>query len=308
MPAFQARRCAITFWSPPDFKEDSRIQYFISGKEICPETKKQHYQSYIEFTKRLTLKVIKDIICDNKANILKCKGSAKQNIAYCKKDGDIYREFGTPKQQGKRNDINAACKVIQTLKRPRDGFDDDVVRPLMAKYPKFYAGYFRHTHRYTEEFKAKAPWQEEIMLLVTDDPLERKIHWYWSDAGKMGKTTVAKALIDHHDACLLGTGHNNVLYAYDSQPVAVFNIPRDVELEHIPYTAMELLKDGAYFVGKYDSHFKRFKPPHVIVFANFPPHKDKLSKDRLIVTCVDSEEAIKAREQAQFNSHFPMPQ
>lgn len=289
MPSkLRLRRAALTFYSKPDFKEHKDILYFVAGEEICPKTKKTHWQSYVSLTKPYPLSSLKKLLDDQKVHVEKCKGNEQQNITYCKKDGNIYREFGTPKEQGKRMDILAACSVISTLKRPRDGYDVDEIIPIMAKYPKFYAGYFRHTHQFSEAFTPKAPWQEEIWMISDDEPIPRVIHWYWSRKGNMGKTTVAKALLDHRDACLLGTGHNNVLYAYKHEPCCVFNLPRDTSDEHIPYKAMELLKDGAYFVGKYDSHFKRFKPPHVFVFANVPPTPGKLSEDRLLVTNVDN--------------------
>jgi len=154
---FRARRCAITFWSPPDFKEDEGIHYFLSAEEICPDTKKVHYQSYIEFSKQLSLTAIKKLINDDKANILKCKGNTQQNIEYCKKGEQtkeewtrlrskgpnygknlkLYREFGTPKQQGKRTDILELRDHFKQGKRLRDAVLDDSMCRTVAKHPKF---------------------------------------------------------------------------------------------------------------------------------------------------------------------------
>jgi len=44
---------------------------------------------------------------------------------------------------------------------------------------------------------------------------------------------------------------------------------------------MEELKDGVLFSGKYESKTKIYDIPHVIVFANFLPKENALSKDRL---------------------------
>lgn len=138
MPSkFRARRCAITFWSPPDFKEDEGISYFVSGKEICPDTKKVHYQSYIEFSKTMSLTAIKKLVNDDTVHVEKCKGNAKQNIAYCKKDGNIYREFGEPKQQGKRTDILDLRDHFKNGKRLREAVLDDSMCRTVAKHPKF---------------------------------------------------------------------------------------------------------------------------------------------------------------------------
>lgn len=301
------RRFALTFFTPPDFDIVDSIGYFLSAEEKCQTTGNIHWQSYIEINKIMGLSAIKQTVNDQKVHVEVCKGNQKKNIDYCKKGEQshaewvahgihgpnygknlkIYREFGAPKEQGQRTDINQACEIIKTLKRPRDGYECEFVRPIMAKYPKFYEGYFRHTHVYTEPYNPRTPWQREVIEIVSGEPYERKIHWYWSEKGRMGKTTLCRALVDHHGACFLGTGHNNVLHAYKEEPVAVFNFPRDTDQEHVSYTAMESLKDGIYFSPKYDSHFKRFKPPHVFVFCNFAPDESKLSPDRLIITNVD---------------------
>ena len=46
------------------------------------------------------------------------------------------------------------------------------------------------------------------------------------------------------------------------------------------YSAIESLKDGLLFSGKYEGGVKLFPPPHVVIFANFLPDMTKLSIDR----------------------------
>ena len=71
--------------------------------------------------------------------------------------------------------------------------------------------------------------------------------------------------------------------------VYVFNIPRLYE-EHFNYGALESIKDGIIFSGKYTSvTFPLPTPNKVFVFANFPPDRTKLSADRWAVTHLNAE-------------------
>lgn len=137
MPAKQARRYALTFYSPPDFEFDSKsTRYFVSGKEVCPETKRVHYQSYIELFKPVSIKKLKDIVDDNKVHAESCKGSPGQNVEYCKKDGCLYREEGTVSNPGKRNDLVSLREHFKSHKKLKTAIEsDDLIGPV-ARYPR----------------------------------------------------------------------------------------------------------------------------------------------------------------------------
>ena len=51
---------------------------------------------------------------------------------------------------------------------------------------------------------------------------------------------------------------------------------------------MESFKNGRFFSPKYGSCLKRFKPPHVVVFANYMPDLEKLSMDRWDIMDLDN--------------------
>lgn len=63
----------------------------------------------------------------------------------------------------------------------------------------------------------------------------------------------------------------------------IFHFTRTQE-QYISYEALESVKDGIFFSGKYESKQCIFNSPHVIVFANFPPDKNNLSLDRWKIT------------------------
>lgn len=124
-------------------------------------------------------------------------------------------------------------------------------------------------------------WQQEVMDIIVGEPDGRTIHWYWEAEGNKGKTVLAKHLALKHNACILGNGRKtDIAHAVDSGArIVCFVLPRDVE-GRIAYGAIEQICDGLIFSGKYKSGTKIFDPPHVFVFANFPPEKEKMSEDR----------------------------
>ena len=63
------------------------------------------------------------------------------------------------------------------------------------------------------------------------------------------------------------------------QPPIVFNLTR-AGYDKIDYVALESVKDGIFMSGKYESGMVIYNCPHLVVFANLPPHRDQLSEDR----------------------------
>ena len=55
---------------------------------------------------------------------------------------------------------------------------------------------------------------------------------------------------------------------------------------------MEAIKNGCFFSGKYESGMVRFNSPHILVFANEPPERTKLSQDRWCVFALRDESEV----------------
>jgi hypothetical protein len=68
----------------------------------------------------------------------------------------------------------------------------------------------------------------------------------------------------------------------DAPRIIIFDIPR-VNEGGVSYQAIEKLKNGYFFSGKYESGMCRFNSPHLIIFSNDPPVMEKLSEDRWVV-------------------------
>lgn len=131
------------------------------------------------------------------------------------------------------------------------------------------------------------PWQKEIVELVQTKPDERTIYWYYDTKGCCGKTSLAKHLkIKYLNKLLYANGNSKdvlcgLKFKLESHDVKViiFGLTRGDEYK-VSYKALEIVKDGIGFSGKYESGDFLINPPHVIVFANFEPDTNMLSKDR----------------------------
>lgn len=141
---------------------------------------------------------------------------------------------------------------------------------------------YQHSRNASFEFPSGEPytWQQKVIEFLTQKPDNRTVHWFTDYLGGSGKSDLSNWLIAHRNAFLCDSGgQKDIAFAYDNQPIVIFDLSRDME-DYCPYRVMEAFKNGRMFSAKYQSCLKTFKPPHVIVFANFPPKKEKLSMDR----------------------------
>lgn len=124
-------------------------------------------------------------------------------------------------------------------------------------------------------------WQKKIRDECLKKPNDRTINWIWEEKGNRGKTQFCKYMAINHKAIILGNGaFKDIAQALPNHPkIILFNITRDLE-ERFNYSAVEAIKDGIIFSGKYESKTKIFNSPHVYIFANFKPRLDAMSEDR----------------------------
>lgn len=135
-------------------------------------------------------------------------------------------------------------------------------------------------------------WQREMHNILKDGPPDgRHIIWFWGrdtegGHGKEGKTIFACWLATNMQALFLNNaGTNNIAYSYDEakHKIVLFDLTKSSE-DRVNYTAMEALKNGAIYSGKYHSNPKvGGTRPWVIVMSNHPPAKDALADDRFWV-------------------------
>lgn len=138
-------------------------------------------------------------------------------------------------------------------------------------------------------------WQTSVMNIIATEPDERTIHWYWENTGGVGKTALCKYLVVKHAALML-TGKSNDMYHMISKfpgkrKLFLIDVPRSAQ-DYINYGAIEQIKNGLIFSGKYEGAQLVFNSPHVFVFANQPPNYDMMSRDRWNVVCINDDDGI----------------
>lgn len=259
-----------------------------------------HLQGYVELKNAKTLLTLKKIL--KRAHLEVRRGSQKSNLDYCSKSDTKTGEpvtFGEPSKQGERTDIQTYIEMVE------NGHSDyDILKAMpntYAKYPDL-----------PEKIRAILPqkiksiieyphtWQEEVLNIIKQKPDQRKIHTYIDPRGGMGKTELCKYLIQHHNAFYAKGKSSDILYAFSKNitKIIVFDIPRSTEF--ISWDAIESLKNGLYMNTKYHSRMVSFEVPHIFLFMNNEPPKEKLSLDRWdIHYCHPDDDPIIIEEKAK---------
>lgn len=136
------------------------------------------------------------------------------------------------------------------------------------------------------EDKTLFEWQQRIVDIITGPVDDRKVYWFWDPIGGVGKSKFCLHCILKYGAVVYDSGKKDILYAHKDHEVVFFDLSRTVE-GFVSYDAIEQLKKGFCFSGKYESGMKIYPVPHIIIFANFPPDTSKLSADRWVVELIE---------------------
>ena len=134
-----------------DVINNSRLSYIVAGLEVCPDTGKLHYQMYMEFDEKVTVRQIKNMLRDKSAHVEQRYGSAAEAIEYCKKEGKWF-EHGRRKNPGERTDLQ---DVYASLKVGRSLLD------IIEEHPGTYIRYFKGIERVQDIFRRKMQKLEE---------------------------------------------------------------------------------------------------------------------------------------------------
>jgi hypothetical protein len=292
------RQRDICFTSFQDEKPNfhSTLTYLVFQREKCPTTGKEHWQGFAQAkNQKASFKAWQKAIGDPKAHCEKRWGTATQARDYCmakqwpdketkemKDKGQIpgtmeeHGDFDPKENEGKRNDLEEARQLILGKRRWQDVVNDPDVQPVLARSMQWAKAVF--TNKPPTKMAAPAEWREwqkELLATISEEADDRSIHWFYDPECGAGKTTMTKFLVRNHGAVVLSGKTADVLNGYDDQPIVIFDIPKDAQSgdkDFIPYGAIEKIKDGTFYSGKYEGqmHIRDYEA-HVIVFANCLP-------------------------------------
>lgn len=172
-----ARHWCFTSFEQTDIDEENKhFRYCIQGIEICPKTKRQHMQGYIELKSPVRMSTVKKIIGSESAHLEPRVKSREQARDYCKKEGN-FKEYGIWElEQGKRNDL---LKVYQNIK------DGKKITEIMDSNPSEYIKYSRGI--------------DKMHSLLQKPKVEEKNNYFLYGKSGSGKTRTVYTLHDVND-------------------------------------------------------------------------------------------------------------
>lgn len=133
----RSRNWCFTGFVKPEPTLD-KVQYMVYQKELCPTTKREHWQGYAEFDSKQSMRGVKLIFNDQKLHLEKRKGSQEQAREYCMKiDTRIEEpyEYGEMKDQGHRSDLDQIWEDVNngdTMKEILNNHKGNALRCIHA--------------------------------------------------------------------------------------------------------------------------------------------------------------------------------
>jgi len=260
------------------------FDYIVFGREHG-DSGTPHLQGFLCLKVKLRLNNVKALPGFQRAHLEVSRGTPKEASDYCKKDGD-FEEYGTlPDGQGRRSEFDTLKEWIKE-QDPAPSHRD-----LAENFPSLWGRYRSAVLSFLELFGRKPtlvdgplrPWQNALNDIIIQDPDDRKIIFVVDPDGNRGKSWLIRYWFStRDDVQRLSVGkRDDLAYAIDeSKSLFVFDIPRG-QSEYLQYCILEQLKDRMIFSPKYDSRTKILsKTPHVVVFMNEDPDRNKMSRDR----------------------------
>lgn len=199
-----------------------------------------HLQGYVEFSKRLTMSNVHDILGSRLA-LLVTKGSGKQNRQYCSKTREtddianpVFHECGALRNQGKRNDLNEIRAELE------DGATmQQIAQTHFGNWVRYRASFQAYrTLLRQKELTIKHPLESFPVGWRNDTYNWNKTQIFWGES-QIGKTCFAMALLGPRT---LMVSHTDDLIQFDESihDAILFD---DMDFKHFPKTAQIHLMD-----------------------------------------------------------------
>ncbi len=178
MPNGCKNYCGTSFQEEEPRFEENECSYLVYQREAAGSTGREHWQFYVEFKKRTTIRAARDILRTPGAHLESRRGTPKQASDYCQKietrlvntEPVVHGEISLG--QGARNDIIALRDAIRGADSIRDLLDDNANVSSFARYGRFAERVWA-----AHEEKLAEPWRT----------VHVSVYWGKSGAGKTKK-------------------------------------------------------------------------------------------------------------------------
>lgn len=198
----------------------------------------------------------------------------------CENDEERIKELSSGDQAFDPIKFNQALVLARTLGPTQEMIEEK--KNKMALHPR----------------EMSHPWQKRLISYLSKPPTGRYVLWIYDPTGGCGKSTFIKSMKTWYPqqvakvamAKVADLAHGLRKKMECSNPwngnalmidIAKSADPAFKDRENVSmYEIIENLSNGELFAGKYDSTDLSWAPGHVIVFANWLPSFNGLSKDR----------------------------
>lgn len=179
------------------------VRYLLCGAEVCPTTKRYHWQGYIELVKAVDLSTVKKILDCNHVHLEPRRGTQEQAVAYCKKEdtgvqdddsSKLLFEWGEMAQNGVRGQASKNKNYAAVLEMPTYQEAVEKLRELEpSDYVRFHASVKSGLMAHYAKRKVFIRPPESFNTPLISDAILSKRAVVLSGLSGAGKTAYAKA-------------------------------------------------------------------------------------------------------------------
>lgn len=158
-------------------------------------------------------------------------------------------------------------------------------------------------------------WQKYLTGELSATPHPRHIIWYVDFIGGCSKSLFCKyRAVTYGDAFLTQIGSpTHAATVIDSaiksgwdRGVVFFDLPRGTKNDKDLYISLEMFKNGFFNTIKYQGKVVIFDNPHIVIFSNFFPDLNTMSRDRWIVRDITPYSGLDYRTMNHTNVPLPV--
>jgi len=165
------------------FYDPIYVQYMVYGWELCPTTNKQHLQGFVAMMMPCSFTEVRKHLKHSLKKLFSCKGTASENVKYCKEDGK-WKEFGKcPEDKVKeKRQKDKDLEIINEVK-VKIAKGEMTARDAYFEYPQV-CQYSKTIQAAEEIFRMKRKERDTMC----------EIHWIVGDTGS-GKSYYCRKIV-----------------------------------------------------------------------------------------------------------------